>query len=586
MKKIIFVIKVEIQVNYFIFVTIKSYKYKVMKKFDAVLPERQAALKTNLGMKFPSIIIALFAFVFNVQSQNVLGYRIHGNIISDHSPVEFVNVLLYSSTDTGKILKASTTDSIGEFTLDHVSNGNYIIKTSLIGYQPLVKIINLKDEDFLLKDIDIKSDAVLLKTVEVTSQRDIIQKTTTGFIYNTKGQISQAGGTATDLLRNTPTLVVDEDGTISVRGKTPLVLVNGRNSGLTSTDRIPANLVESIEIISNPGAKYDAEAEGGIINITLKKNKSDGTNGSLAFGIGYSSLPRMNSAILFSHKQGKWNIGLSYDNRFAKRKREIQSDRLNYLLQDNHDLVQQAHDHTLVETHNLKLNADYAADAQNRFSFELIGNINYSDNHEALYSKIFSINNVFKNNSYRFNEEYEHDNEAEGALSYTHLFNNKKEKFSISVNSSIGDERENTDITNNALNEQDIPISNAFLQRTHDYEILHTTNAKVDYTLPIGSNALIETGYKSTFRKSNSDILSADFIGQEYVPNAKGSDLFNYSDQTHAVYFNYSDVIGGTKSPNVTYSAGLRGEYTTYQGANANQSVDFKEKLFKTISIG
>ena len=71
-------------------------------------------------MKFSSIIIALFAFVFNVQSQNVLGYRIHGNIISDHSPVEFVNVLLLSK-DTGKILKASTTDSIGEFTLDHVS---------------------------------------------------------------------------------------------------------------------------------------------------------------------------------------------------------------------------------------------------------------------------------------------------------------------------------------------------------------------------------------------------------------------------------------------------------------------------------
>jgi len=553
-----------------------------------LLKGQTVALKTNLGMKFSSIIIALFAFVFNVQSQNVLGYRIHGNIISDHSPVEFVNVLLYSSKDTGKILKASTTDSTGEFTLDHVSNGNYIIKTSLIGYQPFVKTINLKDEDFLFKDIDIKSDAALLKTVEVTSQRDIIQKTTTGFIYNTKGQISQAGSTATDLLRNTPTLVVDEDGTISIRGKTPLILVNGRNSGLTSTDRIPANLVESIEIISNPGAKYDAEAESGIINITLKKNKSNGTNGSLAFGIGFSSLPRTNSAILLSYQQGKWNIGLSYDNRFAKRKREVQSDRLNYLLQDDHDLVQQAHDHSSVETHNLKLNADYTADAQNRFSFELIGNIGNQVNHEALYSKIFRINNVFKNNSYRFNEEYEHGNDAEGALSYTHRFNNKKEKFSLSVNSSIGHERQNTDLTDNALNEQDIPISNAFLQRTHDYEILHITNAKVDYTLPIGSNALIETGYKSTFRKSNSDILSEDFIGQQYVTNAKASNLFNYSDQTHAVYFNYSNVIDDTKSPNVTYSAGLRGEYTTYQGANANQSVDFKKnylKLFPSANL-
>jgi outer membrane receptor protein involved in Fe transport len=241
-----------------------------------------------------------------------------------------------------------------------------------------------------------------------------------------------------------------------------------------------------------------------------------------------------------------------------------------------------------VETHNLKLNADYAADAQNRFSFELIGNIYNQDTHEPLYSKIFRINNVFKSNSYRLSEEYEHGNESEGALSYTHRFNNKKEKFSLSVNSSIGHERQNTDITNNTLNEQDIPISNAFLQRTHDYEILHITNAKVDYTLPIGSNALIETGYKSTFRKSNSDILSEDFIGQQYVTNAKAYNLFNYSDQTHAVYFNYSDVIGDTKSPNLTYSAGLRGEYTTYHGVNANQSVDFMKnylKLFPSANL-
>ncbi len=538
-------------------------------------------------MKFLRLILVI-SFPSVLFSQNEIGIKISGLILSDHHPVEFVNVILYSPKDTVKIIKATTTDSTGEFILDHLSSGEYLMKTSMIGYQPFVKLIDAYGHDVILSEINIKTDPALLHTVEVTAQRDIIQKTATGFIFNTKDQISQAGGTATDLLRNTPTVVVDEDGSVSIKGKAPLILINGRNSGLSSTDRIPANTVESIEIISNPGAKYDAEAEGGIINITLKKNKTNGTNGSFAFGTGYSSLPRINSAFLLSHQQGKWNVGLSYDNRFAKRKRDIQADRLNYLLEDNHDLVQERHDHRFEETHNLKVNADYAADAQNRISFELIGNIDNQDNHEALYSKIFKLNNVFKNNSYRLSDEYEHGNEAEGALSFTHRFKNKKEKLSLSVNSSIGHERQNTDITNKVLNEQDLPISDAFLQRTHDYEIVHITNFKMDYTVPVGPDAVIETGYKSTFRKNNSDFLSADFIDQQYVTNAKASNLFNYSDQTHAIYVNYSDIIGDAKSPSLTYSAGLRSEYTTYQGANGNQSVDFKNnylKLFPSANL-
>ena len=127
-----------------------------------------------------------------------------------------------------------------------------------------------------------------MNEVTITSQKQLLKKTQNGFIVSAKDNISQASGTATDLLRNVPTVVVDEDGNISIRGKSPLILINGRNSNLSATDRIPASSVESIEIINNPSAKYDADAEGGIINITLKKNTGRGTNGSVAFGGGVS----------------------------------------------------------------------------------------------------------------------------------------------------------------------------------------------------------------------------------------------------------------------------------------------------------
>ena len=153
-----------------------------------------------------------------------------------------------------------------------------------------------------LKNVQIKADSKMLDGVEVVSQKDIIKKTTQGFIINAKDNLTQAGGTVTDLLKNTPTVVVDADGNITVRGKTPLILVNGRNSVLSATDRIPASSVESIEIINNPSAQYDADADGGIISIKLKKATGMGTNGSVALGAGYGAKGRLNSAFIINHQ--------------------------------------------------------------------------------------------------------------------------------------------------------------------------------------------------------------------------------------------------------------------------------------------
>ena len=103
------------------------------------------------------------------------------------------------------------------------------------------------------------------EAVVLTAQRPELKKTSSGFIISASGNVTQATGTATDLLRGIPSVVVDEDGNITIRGKAPLILINGRNSNLSATNRIPASSVESIEIINNPSAKYDADAEGGII---------------------------------------------------------------------------------------------------------------------------------------------------------------------------------------------------------------------------------------------------------------------------------------------------------------------------------
>lgn len=143
----------------------------------------------------------------------------------------------------------------------------------MIGYKTFTQntVLTAEIPIISLNNLKIKADNKLLNEVVVTSQKKLIEKTSDGFIVNASANIAQIGGTATDILKSTPTVSVDADGAITLRGKTPLILINGRNSKLANADQIPASSIESIEIINSASAKYDANAQSGIINIRLKK---------------------------------------------------------------------------------------------------------------------------------------------------------------------------------------------------------------------------------------------------------------------------------------------------------------------------
>jgi outer membrane receptor for ferrienterochelin and colicin len=226
-------------------------------------------------------------------------------------------------------------------------------------------------------------------------KKKLIQKTAEGIIFNVAANIAQIGGTATDLLKNIPTVEVDADGAISLRGKKPLILINGKNSAITNIDQIASSSIESIEVITNPTAKYDANAESGVINIKLKKNNQNGINGAVALGAGFGAKGRINSSILLNHKTEKWNFGLGYDNRFAGRTKKIKGSRTNYLITDEHFIEQQRNDERTEQLQNLKFNIDFSPNDKNNFSFEAIANKEGQDNNETLKTIIKRANSSF-----------------------------------------------------------------------------------------------------------------------------------------------------------------------------------------------
>lgn len=530
-------------------------------------------------MKSILVTVIFFQIAF---TQTLSAQTVSGKIIADHVPLEYATVSLYTASDSTKIINVVNTDSLGNFLFQNLSFNSYVLKIHSIGFVSQTKyfVLNEMNKNIFLNEMELQPDAKILNTITITSQKQLLKKTQNGFIISAKDNISQASGTATDLLRNTPTVVVDEDGNISIRGKTPLILINGRNSNLSSTDRIPASSVESIEIINNPSAKYDADAEGGIINITLKKNSRRGTNGSVALGGGFGARGRVNSAFMINHQQGKWNVGLAYDNRFANRTRKAGAERINFNLPDEYDLLQNRHDQRLEQTQNLKFNADYNPNKKNSFGFELIGNLNGEDNHENLVSQMNKQNSDFNFKNSRNSEEFVRENAIEGAFNYLHGFNDTRKILSVNLSSSFNFDRENTGITTQSFDSNDNHLDYPLLQQTHNYQNSNVSNSKMDYTQHVGKKSSFETGYKGILRSTVADFQSAYFANNVYVPNPKASNLFHFNEQIHAAYFLFKSVIGNIDSAKVKYDVGLRLEQVwNYGKANAN-NISFANRYF------
>lgn len=509
--------------------------------------------------------------------------KIKGIIADEKGVLEFVNVNLKKTTDTTKIIAYATTDNNGSFTLDTIANGDYTIQFKMIGYKTYSKKVTISDVNspLLLDKIVLKNDATVLNNVVITSKKKLIQKTQEGFIFNASTNISQMGGTATDLLKNIPTISVDADGAITLRGKMPMILINGKNSTITNIDQIAASSIESIEVVNNPTAKYDANAESGVINIKLKKNNQSGTNGAFVLGTGFGAKGRINSSVLLNHKAGKWNFGLGYDNRFAGRTKYINGSRTNYFIADEHLLTQHRDDKRLEQLQNLKLNIDFSPNDKDTFSFEAIGNMEGQDNNETLYSLLNTNTNAFYSDNKRHSLELERSKVAEFALNYERKYADERKSLTASITSSFNRDRENTDIDTYNFDINHDQIGSVFWQRTHNYENENISNAKIDYTFPIGAKSIIETGYKGTFRFFNSDFQSADNINDVYVVNSASSNIFKFNEQINAAYGMLNSFIGDKDNPKWKYNLGMRAELVSNNGKTLTQSTDFSNNYLK-----
>jgi outer membrane receptor protein involved in Fe transport len=491
----------------------------------------------------------------------------------DGASIQLIQSKFDTSTHSRKdtVISGMITRRSGEFSLENLPIlGNFRLKITAIGFATYDQKVA-----FDLKglrgaggagagNIKLTEDAQNLESVTVTASKPLIQMGVDRKIYNVEKDISAAGGSGVDVMRNVPSLQVDIDGNVTLRNSTPTIFVDGRPTTLT-LDQIPADAIQSVEIITNPGAKYDASGgTAGILNIVLKKNRKAGYNGNLRAGIDQRGKYNLGGDI--NVKQGKVNFFLSGN--YNQRKSISPGNTSRYTFNQpgypNDSLIQS--DYNVNKGYFLfgRGGIDYLID--NRNTLSIAGNIVHGTFTPYTNSDIYVDTLLPTGTTYSYTRRLSSTNSQfnnhGGMLSFKHNFPKSGEEWSADVNYSQGTNDNFNLVTSEIHNIKGGPATSVYNQQQVGNGNNKYFTAQTDYTLPLGEKSKFEAGARMAIRNISS-VSDIDTLGGDGTFHVEGllSSRYTYRDRVFAGYSVYSNAVN-----NFNYQLGLRVESSDYKG--------------------
>lgn len=508
-----------------------------------------------------SLIFLFFCFSFTSISQTSV--TITGKIIDKSSgePLEFATIAFIKSGTTD-IETGGITDFNGNYSIE-VPVGTYDIRYEFISYETYVlnnqNITQNKQMPLVTLDIDSQSlDEVIIRaeTTEMSIRLD--RK-----IYNIGKDLTARGASIGDALSNIPSVDVDVEGVVSLRGNGNVtILINGRPSamaGFGDTDaltQLPAESIDRIEVITSPSSRYDAEGTAGIINIILKKDSILGFNGSFSTNLGYPMSGGVTANI--NYRARKFNIftntGYSY--------REFLGSGHNYNTFENSQYTHTFEDHESSRIRkglNANLGMEYFIN--DKSSFTISGFANFRDGDDM--TKATTSKNIFDQlveRSVREEREYEDDITYQAAFNYTNNFNSDGHKLTVDFQYDIKDETEESLLTEYNTFGENTSYPSEDITTDEDRK---TFLAQADYVLPIGENAQFEAGYRGNFKNTITDyqVYFEDLETGQMEYDELLSNVFDFTENIQALYTQYGNKFG-----KFSFLAGLRLETTQLKG--------------------
>ncbi len=530
--------------------------------------------------------VLLFAFFtcINARGQNKKIAQISGFIIEAASgePLEYATIIF--TPNKGENLVGGITDSKGKFKIE-VPEGVYKMSVEFISFQTKTYENLEVNTNRNLGTIRLEEEANTLDAIEIVAEKSTVDIRLDKRIYNVGADMTIKGGTASDVLDNVPSVTVDVDGTVSLRGNENVrILVNGKPSGLvglSTTDvlrQLPADAIEKVEVVTSPSARYDAEGTGGILNIILRKGKAEGFNASVNASLGDPTLYAGSANI--NYRSRKFNLfsnfgyrksdapGYSYnDLTYFKRSGEVDY----YRTEDtNWTRGRFSNNNNIGIEYYINDNSSVTAGVLYRIS----GGDRYSKNDQSR----FDINRNLTDDKDRIQDRDSDENLIEYSLNYTNDFDDDS---ILTVDLKYEDSSENE-----FAQIEDV----VFLGNDPDTQERNTTKEssenilfQVDYVKPIGEISQFEWGYRSNFNDFRTDYLVEEYLNQEWVNNTNFSNILNFSQDVHATYLQY-----GSKYEHFNFLLGLRAELTDIhidlETTNTKSSKTYSN-LFPTLNL-
>lgn len=471
--------------------------------------------------------------------------------------VEFASIALFNAADN-KAVDGTTADESGKFALAKVAPGSYKLMISFIGYKDQAMSVKVeKGKDVELGSIRLASSVQNLQEVTITGEKSLVEEKVDRLVFNAEKDITSKGGDASDLLRKVPMLSVDLDGNVSLRGSSNIrVLINNKPSTIIASNvadalkQIPADMIKSVEVITSPSAKYDAEGSGGIINIITKKNNLQGLTLNIDSGVGNRG---SNLGLNGSYRKGKMGFTLGGFGRAFYNKATSVLDQTTYSGGSSFLTNQSstAKDRGLFGQYSLGW--DYDLGKNQALSAGLrYGTRNFIQKQDLTINQY--ENSILNNSSLRKVDRKDLSGTVDFNIDYIRTFKPQQE-WSISTLYS------RTGLTNNfntdILNESGSVASKLKNENKNENSEL---TLQTDYQTPLGKNQLLEFGAKGIFRTVNSDFkyFTAGESGDFVMSTANPSGALNYKQNVAAGYLSYTL---STKNK-YTFKLGTRYEYT------------------------
>jgi outer membrane receptor protein involved in Fe transport len=521
-----------------------------------------------LPVRYIALFILFFpAFCF---AQNG---RVSGKLVDNKkNPVAYATVTLLRTDST--VVNGSISEDNGKFELESIAAGNYLLRVNALGITTLfIKDITITDSKPVkdLGTITLSLSSKTLDEVQISGEKSMMEMQVDKKVFNVDKNITTAGGSATDVLSNVPSVSVDVDGSVSLRGKGNVtILIDGKPATLlggdvnTALQSLPAASIDNVEIITNPGAKYDAQGVTGIINIITKRDKKLGFNGSVNAGAGTGG--KYNGGLNLNAKNNKWNVFLNSNYRNNRNYNRTSNQRTT----DNSDTSYVGFEsgNRLFTGWFNSLGAEYTINKNN--SITLTQNVNYMRWGNESISDFWTLRDAFNGQDTltqrrRFTTSNGGPFSLSTTLDFKHKFRKEKQELTGNINYAATRSLHRSEYTTyDGFNIQERNYADSLFEVAPSEGNNNSVNAQADFTTPfITKTGKLDAGWKTQLFRFQSANRPTIRDNKTYTDsfNSVLYNEFEYLQQNHAAYVSFSDQQG-----KLSYQGGLRAEYTNYDG--------------------